>query len=96
MSQNYTFAQISKLGKYLKSIFDSKELDFLKNNSFEEEEISKISSKCFQPFYLSKIIEEISTNPFSLTVDGSTICGKNLLAMKVKYLTQEKDKKTTI
>ena len=93
MSQNYTFAQISKLGKYLKSIFDSKELDFLKNNSFEEEEISKISSKCFQPFYLSKIIEEISTNPFSLTVDGSTICGKNLLAMKVKYLTQEKDEK---
>ena len=79
MSQNYSFAQISKLGRFLK-ILKGKGMGFLNRYSFS------VSTECFGPFIVDQLKEQLSTRPYSLSVDASTIGGENILALKVKYL----------
>jgi len=90
MSQNYSFAQISKLGRFLK-ILKGKGMGFLNRYSFSEKEISKVSTECFGPFIVDQLKEQLSTRPYSLSVDASTIGGENILALKVKYLEKQFD-----
>ena len=91
MAEKYTFAQISRLGKFLKKLSSKKALSFLADASFDEEEISKISSDCFCPYYFDDLKKKLSSRPFSLSIDGSTICCENVLAMKVRYLDREEN-----
>ena len=93
MSQNYSFSQISKLGKFLKTI-KTQGMGFLTKYSFSEQEISKISTDCFGPFILGQLKEQLSTTLYSLSVDASTICGENILAIKAKFLEKQFDKET--
>jgi len=44
-SQNFSFKQISTLGKYLKEIINEKSTSFIENNTFDREEIATVS-KC--------------------------------------------------
>ena len=70
-------------------------LDFFRNNSFDEEEISLIARKCFRKNILSKIKDDLSSNPFSLIVDNSTVCGENYCVLEAKYLLKKNNETIT-
>ena len=61
-------------------------LNFFKAHSFDRNFISKIASDCFRPYLLEELKEKLTNNKFSFSIDSSTISGKNLCAIKVKYL----------
>jgi len=91
MAENYSFAQIARLGDFLKEFIKQNKLGFLQSHSFDEEEISKVSRECFRPFFRQQLKEELSKYHYSLTVDSSTVRGKNIFALKARYVVKEKD-----
>ena len=90
MTENYSFSQISRLGKFLKNLHQ-KGLKFLDGYSFSEQEIYKVATECFWPHLLDNLKEQLSTKPYSVSIDACTICGENIFAIKVKYLEKTYD-----
>ena len=85
MKQNFSFEQISSLGKYLKAMSERKTLDFFQKHGFDDEEISKMAN-CFGDCIIEQIKDDISQSPFSLTLDNVTLAGKSICGLQVKYL----------
>ena len=90
MTENYSFSQISRLGKFLKNLHQSG-FGFLQKYSFNEQEISNVATGCFWPHSLENLKEHLSSKPYSISVDASTICGENVFAIKAKYLEKSYD-----
>ena len=59
--------------------------------SFDKEELGKFATDCLRPYFLEELDTILKTKLFSFSIDNSTICGKNYCALKVKYLTAQKD-----
>ena len=91
MAENYSFDQISRLGKFLKDM-KQRGLSFIERYSFTPQEISKVSSDCFGPFILDKLKEKLEITPYSLSIDSVTVAGENIFALKAKYLEKKLDK----
>jgi len=70
--------QISLLGKFLKEMAKEKNLSFLKNHSFEREEISLIA-RSFGECLTNELKKELSQTPYSLIVDNCTVAKKNIM-----------------
>jgi len=87
MKENYSFLQISSLGKYLKSLVERKSISFFEKHSFDDEELSKVAN-CFGTSLLDQLKEDLSASPFSLAVDNVTLGGKNICGLQVRYLKQ--------
>jgi len=91
VSLRLSYSQISKLGTFLKTFDQEGRLNFLKEQYFDEEVISNIVKDCFRPFLAQKMYNEISQNPFSLSLDTSTMCTENICALRVRYLKEKND-----
>jgi len=91
MTERFSFAQISRLGKYIQDLIVKKQYDFFHEFRFNEKEISKICSSCFGPALLENLKNELASTKFSFCVDNVTLAGNNYCALKVKYLSQIKD-----
>ena len=89
MSQNFSYAQIERLGKYLQKGAKEKRLGFLKTANFDQRFISKLSQDCFGKVINDNLIDKLSTVPFSLILDNSTFCGESICALKVKFLSKD-------
>jgi len=87
MKENFTFLQISSLGKYLKDLVKRKAFKFFERHGFDDEELSRVSN-CFGSSIIDQIKEDLSISPFSLTVDNVTAGGKSMCGLQVRYLKQ--------
>ena len=88
--QNFSFKQISALGRYLKKLCCEKRFSFFSKYSFERNEISLIS-RCYGKCILEKLKKDLSNSPYSFTIDSSTVAKKNICALKVRYLKETVD-----
>jgi len=59
MSQNFSYAQIEKLGKYLQKAIKDKSISFLREGNFDQRFISKIAQDCFDRTIYDDLIKEI-------------------------------------
>ena len=85
VSQRLSYSQISKIGRFLQNLYEKDELDFLQNNHFDEETISKIVSDCFRPILQEDLQEKLMSSKFSISIDTSTIVSETICAIKVKF-----------
>ena len=83
--QNLSFNQTSHLGKYLRDLSIKKNISLFQHETFDREEISLVA-KCFGHCILNDLQKDLSKSPFSLTIDNSTIAGKCVTALMVRYL----------
>jgi len=90
MKENLSFLQVQAIGKYLKNMVLKNEINFLKTSSFDTEEISEIA-RIFGTCLREEIVENLSNNKFSFSIDSVTVKGKNVCGIKVRYLKQAKD-----
>ena len=87
MKVNFSFLQISELGKFLKKMAEKKQLNFFLNHGFDDEEISKVANM-FGRSIIEQIKEDLIQSPFSLTVDNVTVASKSICGLQVKYFKQ--------
>lgn len=90
--QNFSFRQISAIGKYLKQLVEQGRVSFFKGNTFERSEISLIA-RCYGRYLLDNIKQDLIKSPFSFTIDSSTVAKKNIVALKVRYMKETLDSK---
>jgi len=86
MAERLSFSQISKIGLFIKNMIKNNKAGFIKNNSFDEEEISLIARHCFQKSLIEDIHKKLQSRPFSLIIDNSTICKENYCVLQARYL----------
>ena len=84
-SQGLSFSQISKIGRFLRSLAKEDKLNFLRTNYFDEEVISNVISECFRPTLLEKLYQDLQNYPFSLSLDTTTIGPENICALRIRY-----------
>ena len=89
MSQNLSYAQIERIGRYLQKKAKEKHLSFLKTANFDQKLLSKISQDCFGKVISDDLIEKLSSVPYFFIVDNSTFCGESLCAIKVRFLSKQ-------
>ena len=87
MKQNFSFEQISSLGKFLKNMSERRALNFFQNHGFDDEEISKMAN-CFGDSLIEQLKNDLAQSPFSLTLDNVTLAGKSICGLQVRYLKQ--------
>lgn len=94
VSERLSFSQIERLGSLLKNMAKDRQLEFLKTKkcSFGRKKISDIVVDCFRPGLLNELYQKISNTEYSFSIDGVTLAGKNLCALQVKYIDEDKDK----
>ena len=97
-SQKFTFMQTSALAKFLKELTLNQN-DPLIIGASEREEISLVA-KSFGKCILNNLKQDLSNIPYSIMLDSSTMVGKNVTVLKVRYPKQYIDstgiKKTKI
>ena len=97
--QNFSFQQISSLGKFLHEMAREKRLRFFEESTFHREEISSVA-RCFGKCILKNLENDLKNSPYSFTIDSSTVSRRNISALKVKYLKEDFDeqgiRRTTI
>jgi len=89
LAQRLSYSQISQIGKRLQDLAQEKKLDFLLNNFFDEEAISKTVTECFRPCLQEKMHNWLLNTPFSLSLDTSTLVGQNICVVKARYIKPE-------
>jgi len=97
-SQKFTFMQTTALAKFLKELTLNQN-DLLIIGASEREEISLVA-KSFGRSLLNKLKQDLSNIPYSIMLDSSTMNGRNVTILKVRYPKQYIDstgiKKTKI
>ena len=88
--QNFSFQQISSLGKFLHEMAREKRLRFFEESTFHREEISSVA-RCFGKCILKNLENDLKNSPYSFTIDSSTVSRRNISALKVKYLKEDFD-----
>jgi len=91
LAENFSFNQISSLGKYLKEFVQDYGTSVFSFSSFDREEISKVVSRCFGNTLLEEIKKDLEENKFSFTIDASTIHKENICAITAKYIKKNED-----
>ena len=90
LKENFSFLQISALGKFLKTMSLNQKLDFLNNHHFEIEELSKFANAMGNPIS-REIINDLAENPFSLSIDNVTVSGTGICGLQVRYCKRYED-----
>jgi len=91
LQEKMSYNQISRLGQFLQSLSNKKQLKFLKAMTFDKEALSKFVSQCLRPNFLEELNQILKEKLYSFNIDNSTICGEHYCALKVKYLAAQKD-----
>jgi len=53
--------------------------------------ISRVVKDCFRPILIDKLYQDLSQNPFSLSLDTTTVCAESICALRVRYLKDKVD-----
>ena len=89
LGNNFSFQKISLLGKFLKEMFHQNKFLFLKNLSFEREEISMMA-RSFGDFKIEELKNELSNTPFSVIIDNATVAKKGRGSRHAKFFAKKK------
>ena len=80
-----SFRQINIIGEHLKSMQNQRKLDFFSSFNFSEGELSRIAN-VWGDYLHQQLLEDLCQSKYSLIVDNSTIAGKNICAIEVRYV----------
>jgi len=86
LQEKMSYNQISRLGQFLQSLSNKKQLKFLKAMTFDKEALSKFVSQCLRPNFLEELNQILKEKLYSFSIDNSTISGEHYCALKDKYL----------
>jgi len=86
LKENFSFSQISQLGKFLQSFLKPETLKIFKRFSFDREEISLVSRDCFRECLLENLKSKLEQKKYSFVIDSATFGGESACALTAKHL----------